>query len=244
MSTEPAPEQRVIGLLGGMSWQSTAEYYRLVNELVAERLGGLHSARCVLYSVDFAPVAAAQAAQRWDEALPPLVEASDALVRAGADVVVLCTNTMHLLAPRLAERLPVPLLHIGEVTARAVLAAGVRRVGLLGTAFTMEKSFYRELLADHGVETITPGARDREAVHRIIYEELCRGVFTEDSRREYLAVVDRLVARGAQGVVYGCTEIELLLNGSAAPVPVFPTTRLHAEAAVRFALGSRTASTA
>ncbi|GAA1287621.1 aspartate/glutamate racemase family protein [Saccharothrix xinjiangensis] len=240
MSTGSGSEQRVIGLLGGMSWQSTAEYYRLVNELVAERLGGLHSARCVLYSVDFAPIAAAQAAQRWDEAVPPLAEAADALVRAGADVVVMCTNTMHLVAPRLAERLPVPLLHIGEVTARAVVDAGVRRVGLLGTAFTMEKSFYRDLLAGHGVETVTPEPRDRETVHRIIYEELCRGVFTESSRREYLAVADRLVARGAQGVVYGCTEIELLLNGSVAPVPVFPTTRLHAEAAVRFALGSPT----
>lgn len=236
MHTATATQQRVIGLIGGMSWQSTAEYYRLVNELVANRLGGLHSARCVLYSVDFAPIAASQASQRWDDTIGPLADAANALVRAGADVVLLCTNTMHLVAPRLAELLPVPLLHIGDVTADAVLAAGVRQVGLLGTRFTMEKSFYRELLAGHGVTTITPEPRDRETVHRIIYEELCRGVFTDESRREYLAVIDRLAARGAQGVIYGCTEIELLLGDSVAPVPVFPTTRLHAEAAVRFAV--------
>ncbi len=225
-----------------MSWQSTAEYYRLLNELTAERLGGLHSARCLLYSVDFAEVAVLQTEERWAEAAELLAVAGERLVLSGAGVVLVCSNTMHLVAGPLAER--VPLLHLGDVTAAAVRAAGVTRVGLLGTAFTMERPFYREHLAGHGIEAIVPDADDRALVHRVIYEELCRGIFTDAAREAFAGVVRGLVARGAQGVIYGCTEIELLLDSAHSPIPAFPTTRLHAEAAVRFAVGERLADIA
>ncbi|WP_369137846.1 aspartate/glutamate racemase family protein [Modestobacter versicolor] len=227
---------RTIGLLGGMSWESSALYYRLVNEGVRERLGGLHSARCVLLSVDFAPVERLQVAGAWDEAGELLAADAQALQRAGADLVVLCTNTMHRVADQLTAVLDVPLLHIGDVTAAAVRAAGLRRVGLLGTAFTMEQPFLRDRLAAAGLEVLVPGPDDRAEVHRVVYEELCLGVVRPASRAAYQQVVARLVAAGAEGVVLGCTEIELLLGPGDVPVPVFPTTRLHAEAAVAEAL--------
>jgi len=227
---------RTIGLIGGMSWESSSEYYRLVNELVAQRLGGLHSAECVMYSVDFAEIEAMQADDRWDDAARRLVEVAHRLEAAGADFVVLCTNTMHKVAAALEEALSVPLLHLADTTARAVLAAELHRVGLLGTAFTMEQQFYRERLASHGLEVIVPGPEDRELVHRVIYDELCRGVVSAESRSSYREVIARLVDAGAQGVILGCTEIELLIGPEDAAVPVFPTTRLHAEAAVAAAL--------
>jgi aspartate racemase len=227
---------RTIGLIGGMSWESSSEYYRLVNELVAQRLGGLHSAECVLYSVDFAEIEAMQADGRWDDAARRLVEVARKLEAAGADFVVLCTNTMHKVADALEEALAVPLLHLADTTARAVLAAELHRVGLLGTAFTMEQQFYRDRLASHGLEVIIPGPEDRQLVHRVIYDELCRGVVSADSRSSYREVIARLVDAGAQGVILGCTEIELLIGPEDAAVPVFPTTRLHAEAAVAAAL--------
>jgi aspartate racemase len=227
---------RTIGLLGGMSWESSALYYRLLNEAVRERLGGLHSARCVLLSVDFAGIERLQAEGAWDRAGAMLAQDARALQAAGADLVVLCTNTMHKVADALTDVLDVPFLHIGDVTGRAVAAAGLGRVGLLGTAFTMEQPFLVDRLAAHGLEVLVPEAADRTTVHRIIYEELCLGIVREDSRRACRAVVARLVARGAEGVILGCTEIELLLGAGDVDVPVFPTTRLHVQAAVAVAL--------
>ncbi len=229
---------RTIGLLGGMSWESTAEYYRLLNELTRERLGGLHSARCVLYSVDFAEIERLQAEGRWEQAAEVLAEAARALESAGVDMLLLCTNTMHKVADEVAAAVSVPLLHLADTTAEAVRARGLRRVGLLGTAFTMEQDFYRGRLERHGLTVLVPDAAARSTVHRVIYEELCLGVVREESRTAYRAVIDDLVAAGAEGIVLGCTEIELLIGPEHSPVPVFPTTRLHAEAAVTRALSS------
>jgi aspartate racemase len=228
---------KVVGLLGGMSWESSAEYYRLVNERVKAALGGFHSARVVLYSVDFAEVEAMQAEDRWDDAGALLGDAARALEAAGADVVVLCTNTMHQVADRIVDGLGIPLLHLADTTASAIRAAGVRRVGLLGTAFTMSRPFYRERLAAHGLDVLVPSPEDQALVHRIIYDELVQGVIRAESREAYRDVIRRLVEAGAEGVVYGCTEIELLVDATDSPVPSFPTTRLHAEAAVDWALG-------
>lgn len=227
---------RTIGLLGGMSWESSALYYRLLNEGVRDRLGGLHSARCVLLSVDFAGIEALQVAGDWAAAGELLAADAAAVQAAGADLVLLCTNTMHRVAPALEAVLDVPLLHIADVTARAVTAAGLTRVGLLGTAFTMEQPFLRERLAAGGLEVLVPGADDRAEVHRVVYEELCRGVVSDTSRARFVEVVGRLVADGAQGVVLGCTEIELLLGAGDVDVPVFATTALHVQAALDAAL--------
>ena len=225
-----------IGLLGGMSWESSAEYYRLANELVRERLGGLHSARCLLYSVDFADIEALQAQGRWDDAAAVLAEAARALERAGADLLLLCTNTMHKVADPVQAAVGIPLLHLADTAAAAVRAAGVDTVGLLGTAFTMEQPFYRDRLAGSGLTVVVPETDDRALVHRVIYEELCLGVVRETSRQAYREVIQRLVARGATGVLLACTEIELLVGPDDSPVPVFPTTRLHVRAAVDAAL--------
>ncbi|MFI7099600.1 aspartate/glutamate racemase family protein [Streptomyces sp. NPDC050161] len=227
---------QTIGLIGGMSWESTAEYYRLLNELTRERLGGLHSAPCVLYSVDFARIERLQAAGRWDEAGELLAEAALAVQAAGADMVLLCTNTMHKVADRVAAAVRIPLVHLADTTAAAVRAQGLRRVGLLGTAFTMEQDFYRDRLASHGIQVLVPDAAGRRRVHEVIYDELCLGVVREESRRDYQAVIADLVTAGADAVVLGCTEIELLIGADDSPVPVFPTTFLHAEAAVTRAL--------
>jgi aspartate racemase len=226
-----------IGMLGGMSWESSAEYYRLANELVRERLGELHSARVLLYSVDFAEVEELQAAGRWDDAGALLAAAAGRLEAAGADLLVLCTNTMHKVADRVAGAVRIPLLHIADATAAAVRAAGLDTVGLLGTAFTMEQEFYRDRLASHGLTVLVPTAEDRAMVHAVIYDELCRGIVSASSRAAYTAVIDRLAAAGARGVILGCTEIELLIGRQDSPIPVFPTTRLHVEAAVTRALG-------
>jgi aspartate racemase len=227
---------KTIGLLGGMSWESSALYYRLLNEEVRARLGGLHSARCILLSVDFAGIEQLQVAGEWETAGKLLAADARALQVAGAELVVLCTNTMHKVADALTEGLHIPLLHIGDVTAAAVQAAGLSRVGLLGTAFTMEQPFLVDRLAGHGLEVLVPDQDDRAEVHRVIYEELCLGVVLEESRQAYRRVVDRLAARGAEAVILGCTEIELLIGQDDVAVPVFPTTRLHVEAAVTAAL--------
>lgn len=229
-----------IGLLGGMSWESTAEYYRLANERVRERLGGFHSAEIVMVSVDFADIERLQMAGEWDEAGRMLADRARDLESAGAELLVLCTNTMHKLAPQIEAATTAPFLHIADTTAAAIVAAGVERVGLLGTAFTMEQDFYRDRVASHGLDVVIPPAEDRAEVHRIIYEELVQGVVTDESRVRYRDVIDRLVAEGCDGVILGCTEIELLVGAADSPVPVFPTTRLHVEAAVDAALGSAT----
>ena len=227
---------RRIGLLGGMSWESSAEYYRLLNVLVRERLGGLASAECLLYSVNFAEIEAMQVEGRWEDAGARLAAAARSLEAGGADLVVLCTNTMHKVADTVAEALTVPLLHLGDTTAHAVRRAGLSTVGLLGTAFTMEQVFYRDRLASHDLTVLVPDADDRALVHRVIYEELCLGVVRPESRAAYVAVIDRLAVAGAEGVVLGCTEIELLIDQDDVDLPVFPTTRLHVEAALDAAL--------
>ncbi|MGY1754467.1 aspartate/glutamate racemase family protein [Blastococcus sp. SYSU D01042] len=227
---------RTIGLLGGMSWESSALYYRLLNEAVRERLGGLHSARCVLLSVDFAEIARLQETGDWQRAGELLAADARSLQAAGTDLVLLCTNTMHTVADAVTAGLDVPLLHIGDSTAEAVTAAGLTRIGLLGTRYTMEQPFLADRLIAAGLEVVVPELDDRDMVHRVIYEELVLGVVREESRAAYRAVVDRLVARGAQGVVLGCTEIELLIGPGDVGVPTFPTTALHVAAAVRAAL--------
>ncbi|MFJ9774688.1 aspartate/glutamate racemase family protein [Kitasatospora sp. NPDC101157] len=227
---------KTLGLIGGMSWESTAEYYRTLNELTRDRLGGLHSARLVLHSVDFADIERLQAAGQWEEAGAVLADAARSLEAAGAELLLICTNTMHKVADQVAAAVTVPLLHLADATADAVRAAGLRRVGLLGTAFTMEQDFYRGRLASGGLDVLIPDAGSRALVHRVIYEELCVGTVREESRAAYRRVVEQLVAAGAEGIVLGCTEIELLVGPEDSPVPVFPTARLHAEAAVTAAL--------
>ncbi len=227
---------RTIGLLGGMSWESTAEYYRILNETVRDRLGGLHSVPVVVDSLDFAQVAALQSSGDWAAAGLLLGEHAARLEGAGAELMVLATNTMHLVAEAITSRISVPFLHIGDATADAIDTAGLSTVGLLGTRFTMEQPFLVDHLAARGLQVLVPPPDDRELVHSVIYDELVRGVVREESRGAYAAVIDRLVAAGAEGVVLGCTEIELLIDPDSTPVPAFPTTRLHAEAAVAAAL--------
>jgi aspartate racemase len=232
-----AHAMRTIGLLGGMSWESSALYYQIVNEAVRERLGGYHSARVVMSSVDFAEVEAMQAAGEWEAAGELLAAEAKALEAAGADCLVLCTNTMHKVAGAIEAATSVPLIHIVDVTAAAILEAGITRVALLGTRFTMEQPFVRERLASHGLDVIVPEGEDLETVHAVIYDELVHGVVRDESRAAYVDVVARLAAQGAEGVILGCTEIELLIGPDDVEVPVFATTRLHALAAVDFALG-------
>jgi aspartate racemase len=227
---------RTIGLIGGMSWVSTAEYYRLANEEVASRLGGLHSAKILLESVDFAEIEELKLAGRWDEIGVRLAAAAVRLEGAGAELVVLCTNTMHHVAAPIEAAVTVPFVHIADTTATAIKAAGLARVGLLGTAFTMNEAFYRGRVADHGLEVLVPEDDDRRRISEIIYDELCLNVVRDESRAFYLEVVDRLVAAGAEGIVLGCTEIELLIDQSHLAVPAFPTTLLHIKAAVDLAL--------
>ena len=227
---------RTIGMLGGMSWESSAECYRLANEIVRDRLGGLHSAELVLLSVDFAEIEQMQSQARWDDAGRLLAERAQRIEAAGAELLVLCTNTMHKVADRIEDAVSIPFLHLADTTAAAVRRSGLRRVGLLGTAFTMEQAFYRARLAGADLEVLVPPAEDRAEVHRIIYDELVLGIVRQESRVVYQEVVERLVAAGAEGVVLGCTEIELLITPADVPVPVFPTTRLLVEAAVEAAL--------
>lgn len=228
---------KTIGMLGGMSWESTVPYYRLINQRMQERLGGLHSARLLLYSVDFQEIEQLQHAGEWGRAGELLADAARRLQGAGADFLVICTNTMHKVAPAVEAATALPLLHIADPTARAIVSEGFRRVGLLGTRFTMEEDFYRaRLQREHGLDVVVPDAGDRLEVHRIIYDELCQGVVDEGSRGVYRGVIARLVARGAEAVVLGCTEISLLVGRGDSRVPLFDTTALHARAAADFAL--------
>ena len=228
---------RTIGLLGGMSWESSIEYERLINRAVREALGGVHSASLLIRSYDFAHIERLQAEGEWDAASALLAADARRLQDAGAELIVLCTNTMHRCADAIEAATDVPFLHLADATARAVVEAGVEQVGLLGTRYTMEQDFYRARLERHGLSVVVPNEPDRTLVHDVIYDELVRGIVSEESRTAYLAVVDRLVARGAEGVIAGCTEIELLVTADDVAVPYFPTTRLHAEAAVAAALG-------
>ena len=228
---------RTIGLLGGMSWESSAVYYRLINERVRERVGGLHSADCLLRSIDFAPMEALQRAGRWDDAGEMLAREAAALVAGGAELLVLCTNTMHTVADAITAAVDVPFLHIADTTADAIRAEGIGTVGLLATAYTMEQDFYVGRLRDkHGIDVVVPDAGDRREVHRVIYEELCVGVVADSSRDAYRRVVDRLGERGAEAVLLGCTEIDLLIGPGDVGLPTFDTTQLHAYRAVDVAL--------
>ena len=229
---------KTLGLLGGMSWESTIPYYRIINETVRERLGGLHSARMILYSVDFADIERRQQAGAWDEAGTLLADAARALEAAGAEGLVLCTNTMHKVAPAIESAVTIPWLHIADPTAAAVKQAGFHTVGLLGTRFTMEQDFYRgRLTAQHGLTVIIPDPADRAIVHRVIYKELCQGDLRAESRAQYRQIMQRLINAGAEGIILGCTEIALLVRPEDAPVPLFDTTQLHAHSAARWALG-------
>jgi aspartate racemase len=228
---------KTIGLLGGMSWESTVTYYQAVNEGVKKKLGGLHSAKVALYSVDFQEIEVLQYADRWEEAGRILAEDAARIEAAGADFLVLCTNTMHRVAPRIEENIGIPLLHIADATAEEIKKGGIERVGLLGTRFTMEQDFYRGRLVDRfGLDVLIPDDAGRETVHRVIYDELCLGKILPESRSQYVEIIAELAGRGAQGVILGCTEISLLVSPEDSPIEVFDTTAIHARKAVDWAL--------
>ncbi|MBK7743353.1 MAG: aspartate/glutamate racemase family protein [Betaproteobacteria bacterium] len=230
---------KVIGLIGGMSWESTVPYYRQINETVRERLGGLHSARLVLYSVDFHDIERLQHAGDWQAAGALLAGAARAVQAAGASFLVLCTNTMHNVAPAIEAAVTIPLLHIADPTAAEIKRTGHSTVGVLGTRFTMEQAFYRDRLSErHGLRVVVPGPEDRETVHRIIYQELCLGVVTAESRGAYRRILAKLAAQGAQAIILGCTEISLLVTQQDSAVPLFDTTAIHARAAALEALAA------
>ena len=227
---------KTIGLIGGMSWESTIPYYRQINDLIKVRLGGLHSAKLVLYSVDFHDIERMQRDGDWDAAGAMLAEAGQALERAGADFLVLCTNTMHKVAGDIEAAVSIPLLHIADPTAEAITGTGKRTVGLLGTRFTMEQDFYRERLEQHGLSVITPSEDDREIIHRIIFDELCLGYIRGSSREEYRRIMASLADEGAEAIILGCTEISLLVDSTDSRVPLFDTMTLHARRAAERAL--------
>ena len=228
---------KTIGLIGGMSWESTVPYYRTINEAVKARLGGLHSARIILYSFDFDDIEQLQRAGDWETAGSLLAASAKVLEKAGADVLVLCTNTMHKLAPVIEAAVSVPLLHIADATGTEVRKAGHSTVGLLGTRFTMEQPFYRERLTRRfGLDVVVPPEKDRDVVHRVIYDELCRGVVAAQSRAEFRRILGELAEQGAQAIILGCTEISLLVTAQDSPVPLFDTTGIHARASAEFAL--------
>jgi aspartate racemase len=228
---------RTIGLIGGMSWESSIEYYRIINETVRGKLGGLHSAKCVMVSVDFAEIEPLQHLGKWNDATQILIAAARSVEAGGADFVLFCTNTMHKVADEVQKHLRIPILHIADATAQALKAAGLKKVGLLGTKFTMEKDFYKgRLVQKHNLEVIVPTAEAREVVHRVIYDELCVGETKPSSKTKYLDIIERLAKEGAQGIILGCTEISLLVKKEDSRVPLFDTTEIHAVTAVEYAL--------
>jgi aspartate racemase len=227
---------KTIGLLGGMSWESTELYYRLINEGVKARLGGLHSARIALVSVDFAEIEVMQMAGDWEAAGRALAQAARQVENAGADFLLICTNTMHKVAPQVEAAIGIPLLHLADATAERIKAAGIRTVGLLGTNFTMEQDFYRGRLEGHGLDVLIPPKSDRDIVHQVIYDELCLGIVEAASRAEFLRIMKDLHARGAEGIIEGCTEIVMLVQQEHTDIPLFDTTSIHTEAAVTEAL--------
>ena len=229
---------KTIGLLGGMSWESSVEYYRIINEAVHQRLGGVHSAKCVMYSVDFAEIEVLQSQGRWEEATKMMVDVSRLIEKGGADFLLICTNTMHILADRIQETLNIPLLHIADATAERIRSQGFTKIGLLGTRFTMEKEFYRGRMEErHGLTMCVPDDAGRDLVHRVIYDELCKGVLREESRAAFLGEIQKLQSLGAEAVILGCTEIGMLVSEEQSPLPAFDTTKIHAEAAVKWCLG-------
>ena len=228
---------KVIGLLGGMSWESTLEYYRIINETVKERLGGLHSAKCILYSFDFAEIELLQREGDWDKLAEMLIDAAKKLEACGAGLIVICTNTMHKLADKVEAKINIPLIHIVDATAEKILEKNIKQVGLLGTRFTMEEPFYKRRLEEkYGIKVIIPNSKEREIVDRVIFEELVLGIIRQSSKERFKQIIYSLVDRGAEGIILGCTEIPLLIKQEDVTVPVFDTTTIHARAAVEFAL--------
>lgn len=230
-------DMKVIGLLGGMSWESSVEYYRIINKEVQRRLGGTHSAKCIMYSVDFAEIEQLQMQGDWDKMTETMIAATHALESAGAEITVICTNTMHKMAAAVEMASSIPLLHIADATAAAIKQLGITKIALLGTKYTMEQDFYKgRLVANHSLEVIIPDAIDREKIHQIIYEELVLGIVKDTSRQIYQAIIQKLAANGAEGIILGCTEIGMLIKQTDVAIPVFDTTELHALAAVDFSL--------
>lgn len=228
---------KIIGLMGGMSWESTAEYYRIINEMVQKRLGGLHSGKILLYSVDFQEIETLQQEGRWQEATEMLVDAARRIERGGADFILICTNTMHKMAPEIQKAVSIPLLHIADATASEIKKTGIRKVGLLGTRYTMEQDFYKgRLIEEHGLDVLVPPEIDRNLVHDVIYNELCLGNALPESRREFVRIIHDLAERKAEGVVLGCTEMSLLVGQEDCSLPLFDTTAIHARQAVELAL--------
>ena len=230
---------KTIGLIGGMSWESSIEYYRIINEATKAKLGGLHSAKSIMLSVDFAEMEILQHQNRWAEAAEMLIDAAKRLESGGAEFVVLCTNTMHKVAGDIQANIKIPLLHIADATAQRVKDAGIQKIGLLGTRFTMEEEFYKgRLIQKYGLDVRVPDAQQREIIHRVIYDELVLGKIEQRSKKHYIEIIEQMVSQGAEGVILGCTEIGLLIHQEDSPVPLFDTTRIHAEAAVEQALKS------
>ncbi|MFC1880916.1 aspartate/glutamate racemase family protein [Thermodesulfobacteriota bacterium] len=228
---------KTIGMIGGMSWESSIEYYRIVNQTVREKLGGLHSAKSIMVSVEFAEIEALQHQNRWDELAAKMIEAARSLERGGADFVIICTNTMHKLYDEVQKNINIPMLNIADATAEKIKADGIDKIALLGTRFTMEEDFYKGRLVDkYGLDVIIPSPEQMEIVHRVIYDELCAGIIKTDSRQRYAEIIQYLVAEGAEGVILGCTEIGLLVKQADSPVPLYDTTEIHARAAVEYAL--------
>ena len=228
---------KTIGLIGGMSWESSLEYYKIVNETVKEKLGGLHSCKCLMYSVDFGVIEALQHQNKWDELTKLMIEAAQNLKHGGADFIVICTNTMHKMAPEIETATGLNVLHIADVTGAAISKDQIQKVGLLGTRFTMEGDFYKKRLKDnYDIEVIIPEDADRQIIHDIIYNELCLGIIKDDSRQKYIDIINKLCANGAEGIILGCTEIPLLIKQSDVLIPVYDTTKIHSESAVDFAL--------
>lgn len=228
---------KTIGLIGGMSWESSLEYYRIINEEIKERLGGLHSAKCILFSVDFHELEKCMKKGDWGKIADVLTDAAHSLEAAGADFIILCTNTMHKVADKIEEAIHIPFLHIADITAQQVLSQGIRTIGLLGTKYTMEQDFYRSRLETQGIKVLIPEEVDRASINAVIFNELCLGQINEESRSEYKRIIGNLINQGAEGIILGCTEIGLLVKPEDSLVPLFDTTVVHAKGAVDYALG-------
>jgi aspartate racemase len=231
---------KTMGLIGGMSWESSIEYYRIINETVRKKLGGLHSAKSIMYSVDFSDIEFLQKQGRWSEATAVMIDGAERLERGGADFLLICTNTMHIVADEVEAQIQIPLLHIADATAEVLKDRDMRRIGLLGTKFTMEEDFYKGRLTEkHGLEVLVPNKEERDIIHHVIYDELCVGVVSSSSKEAFTRIMNQLAVRGAEGVILGCTEIGLLIGDDDSPVPVFDTTKIHAVAAVEYALSEK-----
>ena len=227
---------KTIGLIGGMSWESTVTYYKIINEVIKEKLGGLHSAKCVLYSVDFQEIEECQANGNWEKSGEILGEAAYNLEKAGADFIVICTNTMHKVVNQIKEKISIPILHIAEMTAEKILEKGLKNIALLGTKYTMEQDFYKSKLIEKGINVIIPDKNDIETINEVIYDELCLGTINSDSKKKFLEIVDKLRSKGAEGIILGCTEIGLLIKNEDTDVPLFDTAIIHAEQAAIYSI--------